>query len=80
MKTTKKESLFGVTSMGEKGQVVIPADIRAELNLVKGEKLIVMHKHGRITLIPASNFEAMAERLTTMSTAFMKAKTLAKKK
>lgn len=35
----------GITSVGERGQVVIPADIRAEMNLKKGEKLMVFSKN-----------------------------------
>lgn len=35
----------GITSVGERGQVVIPADIRAEMNLKKGEKLMIFSKN-----------------------------------
>ena len=33
-----------ITSIGERGQVVIPAEIREKLNLKKGEKLMVFSK------------------------------------
>jgi AbrB family looped-hinge helix DNA binding protein len=39
------EKLMGITSVGERGQVVIPANIREELNLEKGDKLMVFAKH-----------------------------------
>ncbi len=61
---------FGVTSMGERGQVVIPADIRDTLKLEKGEKLVALARGGGVTLIPASRFEHMAERLTEMRELF----------
>ena len=32
---------YGITSVGERGQVVIPADIRTKMNLKKGDKLLV---------------------------------------
>jgi len=40
-----REKLIGVTSVGERGQVVIPANIRDDLKLKKGEKLFVFAKH-----------------------------------
>jgi len=39
------EKLIGITSLGERGQVVIPANIREELNLKKSDKLLVFAKH-----------------------------------
>ncbi len=63
MNNHAKHHQFGTTSLGEKGQVVIPADIRASLNLEKGEKLIVLAKGKGITLIPASHFARMTEHL-----------------
>ncbi len=35
---------FGITTLGEKGQVVIPANIRKSLDLKTGEKLLVFSK------------------------------------
>lgn len=41
MKTDKiKECFFGMTTLGEKGQVVVPAKAREKMNLEKGEKLL----------------------------------------
>lgn len=38
----KKESQFyGTTTIGEKGQVVIPAEARSRFKIEKGEKLLV---------------------------------------
>lgn len=34
----------GMTSVGERGQVVIPAEIREKMNLKKGEKLMVFSR------------------------------------
>ncbi len=66
MQNFKKDMQFGVTSLGEKGQVVIPADIRAALKLVKGEKLIAFTHNGSIALVPASSFEEVAKQFTVM--------------
>ena len=38
----KLEKAFrGSVTVGERGQVVIPAEVRAELNIVAGDKLLV---------------------------------------
>ena len=39
---------WGVTSVGERGQVVIPAEARKFLKLKKGEKLLVMSKGNKL--------------------------------
>ena len=36
-----KHSFYGTTTLGEKGQVVIPAEARTAMKLKKGEKLLV---------------------------------------
>lgn len=35
------DSFYGTTTMGEKGQVVVPAEVRKVMKLEKGEKLLV---------------------------------------
>lgn len=37
-----QEKFYGLTTLGEKGQVVIPAEARTAMDLKKGEKLLVM--------------------------------------
>lgn len=43
MARTKKsgERFYGAVTLGERGQVVIPAEAREAMNLKKGEKLLV---------------------------------------
>lgn len=40
----RKPEFWGLTSVGERGQVVIPAGARKELNIKKGDKLAVITK------------------------------------
>ena len=40
----KKIDFWGTTSLGERGQIVIPAGARKALNLKKGDKLAVISK------------------------------------
>jgi AbrB family looped-hinge helix DNA binding protein len=35
-------AFFGTATVGEKGQVVIPAEARAEMNMQPGDKLLIM--------------------------------------
>jgi len=39
------DKLTGVTSVGQRGQIVIPAKIRQDLKLQRGEKLFVFAKN-----------------------------------
>lgn len=36
------KKFYGSTTVGEKGQVVLPADLRRDLNIKPGDKLAVM--------------------------------------
>jgi len=69
---THKKALIGVTTVGEKGQIVIPADIRTTLNLVKGTKLVaVAHDHGVFLMRPAA-LESMANRFGALQAVLKK--------
>lgn len=66
---------IGITTLGEKGQVVIPAEIRNKLKLKKGEKLIVFAKdEGVIGLSKVSNLEKFASHLATIQNIIKKSK------
>ena len=55
---------FGSTTLGERGQVVIPKDARKKLNFKKGEKLLVFGMHrGTIILTKPSSFEQFSKAL-----------------
>ncbi len=43
-KTKPEECFYGTATVGERGQVVIPADLRKELGIQPGEKLLIL-KH-----------------------------------
>ncbi|HLC32392.1 MAG TPA: AbrB/MazE/SpoVT family DNA-binding domain-containing protein [Candidatus Nanoarchaeia archaeon] len=45
--------MTGVVNVGEKGQIVIPKNIRKSLNIEKGTKLLVAGEKDRIILKPA---------------------------
>lgn len=70
----KEESLVGVTTIGEKGQIVIPAGIRAAFKLGKGTKLMVIaHEKGLFLMRPTA-LESIADRFSTLQSIIKKSK------
>lgn len=61
-----EDHLIGTTTIGEKGQIVIPADIRDKLKLKKGEKLLVFARDGGLGLIRPATIEPMIKQLATL--------------
>jgi AbrB family looped-hinge helix DNA binding protein len=62
-KTLRRE-LVGITTVGEKGQIVIPAELRKAMKLAKGEKLVVVKAdNNAVILAKASQFEAFTAQL-----------------
>ncbi len=58
---TKQDFEHGRTTMGERGQIVIPQNIRTALKLKHGDPLVVIAKCGKIIVLPAKNLEAFFE-------------------
>jgi len=76
MATSKKkeEALVGVTTVGEKGQIVIPAGIREAFKFGKGTKLMVVaHENGVFLMRPAA-LESMANRFGALQSLIKKSK------
>jgi AbrB family looped-hinge helix DNA binding protein len=73
--TSGMPTFVGTTVIGERGQLVIPKDVRDELDLKPGSKLVVL-KHpgnGPIILFPAEQMQhvmkEMAERFNLIQNA-----------
>ena len=70
MHSAKGSSFYGVTTVGSKGQVVIPAEARTSLGLQPGDKVIVFGKHhperdfGMVCICPISSAEQFVEEMT----------------
>lgn len=61
--------MYGAVTVGERGQVVIPAGIRKQFGIKTGEKLIVFAKPGGpIGFIPAEQFSQFLEQATQIMT------------
>jgi AbrB family looped-hinge helix DNA binding protein len=63
-------NFYGVTTVGTKGQIVIPAEARDEMNLQPGEKVIIIGKRhpakgfGMVCICPVSSAEQFLEEMT----------------
>lgn len=59
-----KDKLYGTTTVGAKGQVVIPAEARKDLRIKPGDHLLVLSKHGKaLGLIKSEDLKEMIETL-----------------
>jgi len=63
---------YGATTVGERGQVVIPAEARRDLNLVPSTKLLVFgtHNRGGIMITKADSFADFITKAIGMMTRF----------
>jgi AbrB family looped-hinge helix DNA binding protein len=53
------DKLYGTTTLGTRGQVVIPAEARKDLGLKPGDHLVVMGKFGKVLgLIQADQLQS----------------------
>jgi AbrB family looped-hinge helix DNA binding protein len=59
-----EKQFYGSTTVGERGQVVIPVEARKELGMEPGEKLLVLGVHGKaIVLTKLSSFQKMSSEM-----------------
>jgi len=63
---------FSITTIGERGQVVIPKDARQALQLSAGDKLVVLpSRHGNgILLMKVENIKQIAQRMSEKSRSY----------
>ena len=76
-------NVHGAATVGERGQVVIPADLRKDFNIKSGDKLIVIARPDRkmIGFIPAEDFNGFLKKMTEfVSTAEQKVEKKIEKK
>lgn len=60
--------ILGTATLNEKGQLVIPAEARAEYDLKPGDKLIILKGSGKraLVLLKAEEIESMIKDLTNV--------------
>jgi len=64
MSDISKGRVYGSATVGERGQVVIPAGVRKFFRIKPGDKLIVFSRHEMIGLIPAEEFSQILDRMS----------------
>jgi AbrB family looped-hinge helix DNA binding protein len=66
------KKLYGTATVGTKGQVVIPANAREELNVQAGDRLYVVGspESGFLGLLKEESLERMVEHLTAQAESF----------
>jgi len=55
---------FGTTSIGERGQIVMPKKLRDKLKLKKGDSFLVMQKGPGIIFVPTEVMEDFVKDMT----------------
>jgi len=65
MKITHSTTIAGIVTVNEKGQVVIPSDVRAAINVQAGDKLLAMiHPSNEgVLLIKPDGLESFAKKM-----------------
>lgn len=63
-----KGELYGAVTVGERGQLVIPAQLRKALNIESGDQLMVFAKLDKkvINLMPSKEFGKFLERASKL--------------
>lgn len=66
--------VLGTTTMGERGQIVIPSEAREELEIQPGEKFIVFgnKRKGAVILVKTETFNKFADFFMSASSKFEK--------
>lgn len=66
MTFSKEPKFYGATTVGERGQVVIPAEARKAMKIKDGDKLLVFSPDGNlIMLVKLSELQKFTSRLNT---------------
>ena len=62
----KHISLVGTVTVGPKGQVVIPVEVREKMNIAPGDKMIVLYADDKraVALLPESAAERFISQLS----------------
>ena len=64
-----KGKIYGAVTVGERGQVVIPIEIRKSFKVKPGDKLIVFARPGgMISLVPTEEFNQFLDKAAEIVT------------
>lgn len=63
--TNQPKSSLDIVTLGERGQIVIPASVRERFHLEAGDKLMIFCKGQMIGLMPTEQLRAHVDELAT---------------
>lgn len=64
MKKDKKDKFMGICKVGEKGQIVIPKEVRDMFDITTGDSIIIFSdKKKGIALVKSEVFDNVAEKI-----------------
>lgn len=63
-----KGKVYGAVTVGERGQLVIPSELRKALNIKSGDQLMVFAKLDKkiVNLMPSKDFSRFLERASKL--------------
>jgi len=64
MSQLEKGKFFGAVTVGERGQIVIPASLRKSFKIKARDKLIVFAKPNMIGVVPVEEFSQFLNHMT----------------
>ena len=50
--------MIGYSLVNSKGQVTIPSDIRKKIGIKPGEKVVIKHEDGKVSVAPVGDFKS----------------------
>ena len=74
----QKQKIFGTVTVGERGQIVIPAELRKIFGVKSGDRLVAFAKHGMFGFFPVEEFNRFVAELTKVALKFGRRRARAK--
>lgn len=73
---TKMKIVYGVVTVSDKGQIAIPVDLRKDLGIRSGDKLLVLKRmdDAGVTLIRLDRMDGLMRKIAEDQIFFLKAK------
>lgn len=60
-----EDNFFGSSTIGERGQIVIPQDARSKMSIKAGDKFIFFGHENMLHMVKADHFEQFIDKFTS---------------
>ncbi|MDP2905717.1 MAG: AbrB/MazE/SpoVT family DNA-binding domain-containing protein [Candidatus Omnitrophota bacterium] len=70
MRGAQKQKIFGTVTVGERGQIVIPAELRKKFKVKPGDRLVAFAKHRMFGFIQVEEFNRFVSELSRAALKF----------